>query len=148
MATKTIQFLNLERMPNESLKLSTVAKNTVEVNSGFQTHLNKVTNAYNELASTLSSIQKTIDSDTNSNKKYFDNSTIASFKRLSNAASAEVRDLNNRRDDMKKWANKDTAELRRAAKRKTWIAALDILINDKSLSSTTREALKSLKNII
>ncbi len=147
MAT-TLKILNADRMPNSSFKLSSVSKNTIEVNDSFTSHLNKVTNCYEVLNNSLVDIQKTIETSINANKKNFDKKQLSSFEMLNKAAKNQIRECENRKKTMKTWADNDIKDLKAAAQKKAWIAAIDSLLKETNLSAASKEALNKLKGML
>lgn len=143
MATE-IKLLNADRMPNSSLKLSTVSRTTIEVNSGFEGQLSKVTSAYDVLSTSLTAIKNVAENDLNNHKKDFDSKTIASLNTLTHAAKNQVKECNARKKYMKSWADKDVKDLEDKARRQVWKQAAKVLSTDVNLSEDSRKMLKIL----
>ena len=147
MAT-TIKLLTTENTPNTSFKLSTISKDTIEVNDGFNAQLTKVTNAYNAVSTSLTAIQKQISSDVSNNKKYLDSKRQESLTKLATAAKKQASGCEKRKKAMKEWADEDVASIKAAAQKKAWLAAIEALLKETSLSEAAKAALESLKSVL
>lgn len=147
MATE-IKLLNADRLPNSSLKLSTVSRTTIEVNSGFEGQLSKVTNAYDVLSTSLTAIKNVAENDLNNHKKDFDSKTIASLNTLTHAAKNQVKECNARKKYMKSWADKDVKDLEDRAVRQAWKKAVSMLMADAGISAASRAALQELSKLL
>lgn len=144
----TVKLLGIDNYPDSNFKLSTVSKSTIEVSEGFNAQLSKVTNAFNGVSSSLTSIQKQISSDVSNYKNFMDAKRINSLSKLVTTTKAQVNQVNDRRNNMKSWANKDIEAIRQAAKKKAWVAAIDTLMKETNLSKETIKALEALKGLL
>lgn len=144
----TIKLLSVDNCPDSSFKLSTVSKSTIEVSEGFNAQLSKVTNAFNGVSSSLTSIQKQISSDVSNYKNYMDAKRLNSLSKLVSTIKTQVNQVNDRRNNMGSWANKDIAAIKEAAKKKAWVAAIDTLMKETNLSKDTLKALEALKELL
>ena len=144
----TVKLLGIDNYPDSNFKHSTVSKSTIEVSEGFNAQLSKVTNAFNGVSSSLTSIQKQISSDVSNYKNFMDAKRINSLSKLVTTTKAQVNQVNDRRNNMKSWANKDIEAIRQAAKKKAWVAAIDTLMKETNLSKETIKALEALKGLL
>ena len=81
----TIKLLTATNSPNSSFKLSSVSKDTIEVTDSFNSQLTKVTNAYSAVSSSLTAIQKQINSDASKYKEYLDSKRLNALKSFASA---------------------------------------------------------------
>ncbi len=143
----TIKLLTATNTPNSSFKLSSVSKDTIEVTDSFNSQLTKVTNAYSAVSSSLTAIQKQINSDASKYKDYLDSKRLNALKSFASAVKKQATNCDDRRKNMKEWANKDVTSIKEAAQRKAWLSAIDILLKE-NLSDSARAALQSLRSIL
>ena len=144
----TVKLLGIDNYPDSNFKLSTVSKSTIEVSEGFNAQLSKITNAFNGVSSSLTSIQKQMSSDVSNYKNFMDAKRINSLSKLVTTTKAQVNQINDRRNNLKSWANKDIDAIRQAAKKKAWVAAIDTLMKETNLSKETIKALEALKGLL
>ena len=144
----TVKLLGIDNYPYSNFKLSTVSKSTIEVSEGFNAQLSKITNAFNGVSSSLTSIQKQMSSDVSNYKNFMDAKRLNSLSKLVTTTKAQVNQINDRRNNLKSWANKDIDAIRQAAKKKAWVAAIDTLMKETNLSKETIKALEALKGLL
>jgi len=144
----TVKLLGIDNYPDSNFKLSTVSKSTIEVSEGFNAQLSKITNAFNGVSSSLTSIQKQMSSDVSNYKNFMDAKRLNSLSKLVTTTKAQVNQINDRRNNLKSWANKDIDAIRQAAKKKAWVAAIDTLMKETNLSKETIKALEALKGLL
>lgn len=144
----TVKLLSVDNCPDSSFKLSTVSKSTIEVSEGFNAQLSKVTNAFNGISSSLTTIQKQIASDVSNYKNFMDAKRLNALSKLVTSTKSQVTQVNDRRNNMKAWANKDIAAIKEAAKKKAWVTAIDTLMKETNLSKETIKALEALKGLL
>jgi predicted nucleic acid-binding Zn-ribbon protein len=144
---ETIKLLTADNTPNSSFKLSCVSKDTIEVTNSFNSQLTKVTNAYSSVSSSLTAIQKQINSDSSKYKDYLDSKRLNALKSFASAVKKQAANCDARKKNMKEWANKDVTSIKEAAQKKAWLAAIEALLKE-NLSDSAKAALQSLKSIL